>query len=40
MGIELDDISDEFDGQGHRVKVKVTMLKNVIFLKLLISWPM
>ena len=28
-GIDLDDISDEFDGQGHRSKV--LQLKNVIF---------
>ena len=31
MGTDLDDISDEFDGQGHRSKVKVAMLKNAIF---------
>ena len=30
-GIDLDKISDEFDGQRHRLKVKVTRLKNVIF---------
>ncbi len=29
--IDLDNISDEFEGQGHRSKVKVAMLKNVIF---------
>ena len=29
-GVDLDDISDEFDGQGHRSKVKVIQLKNVI----------
>ncbi len=31
VGTDLDDISDEFDGQGHRSKVKVAMLKNGIF---------
>ena len=34
-GIDLDEISDEFDGQGHRSKVKVIQLKNVI----LEFWP-
>ena len=29
--IDPDDISDEFDGQGHRSKVKVIQLKTVIF---------
>ncbi len=29
--VDHDYISDEFEGQGHRSKVKVTMLKNVIF---------
>ena len=29
-GIDLDNISDEFEGQGHRSKVKVIQLKNVI----------
>ena len=29
--MHLDHISDEFDGQGHRSKFKVTRLKNVIF---------
>ncbi len=29
-GIGLDDILDELDGQGHRSKVKVTKVKNVI----------
>ncbi len=29
-GIDLDNISDEFEGQGHRSKFKVTRLKNVI----------
>ncbi len=29
--VDHDDISDEFEGQGHRSKVKVAMLKNVIF---------
>ena len=29
--IDLDNISDEFEGQGHRSKVKVAMLKNVFF---------
>ena len=28
---DLDNISDEFDRQGHRSKVKVARLKNVIF---------
>ena len=28
--IDLDDISDEFEGQGHRSKVKITRLKNMI----------
>ncbi len=32
IGIDFDDISDEFDGQGHRSKVKVMRLKNVIFV--------
>ncbi len=31
IGIDLDNISDEFEGKGHRSKIKVTMLKNVIF---------
>ncbi len=31
LRIDLDNISDEFKGQGHRSKVKVAMLKNVIF---------
>ncbi len=31
IGIDFDDISDEIDGQGHRSKVKVVRLKNVIF---------
>ncbi len=30
-GVDLDNISDGFEGQGHRSKVKVTRLKNVIF---------
>ncbi len=30
-GIDLDNISAKFDGQGHRSKVKVARLKNVIF---------
>ena len=30
-GIYLDDVSDEFEGQGHRSKVGVTRLGNVIF---------
>ncbi len=30
-GIGTDDLSDKFDGQGHRSKVKVARLKNVIF---------
>ena len=30
-GIDLDELSDEFDGQGHRSKVKVIKLKNIIF---------
>ncbi len=34
MKINLGDILDEFEGQGHRSKVKVTRLKNVIFLAL------
>ena len=29
--IDLNNISDEFEGQGHRSKVKVIWLKNVIF---------
>ena len=31
VGIDLDNISEEFEGQGHRSKVKVANLKNVIF---------
>ncbi len=34
-GIDHDDISREFDGQGHRSKVKVIQLKNAI----LEFWP-
>ncbi len=30
-GIDVDDISAKFDGQGHRSKVKVARLKNMIF---------
>ncbi len=30
-GMDLDYISDEFEGQGHRSKVKVVILKNTIF---------
>ena len=30
-GVDLDNISNEFEGQGHRSKVKVARLKNVIF---------
>ena len=30
-GLDLDNISDEFEDQGHRSKVKVARLKNVIF---------
>ncbi len=30
-GVDRDNISDEFEGQGHRSKVKVARLKNVIF---------
>ncbi len=32
--IDLDNrpISDEFEGQGHRSKIKVARLKNVIFV--------
>ena len=30
-GIDLDNTLDEFKGQGHRSKVKVIQLKNVIF---------
>ncbi len=29
-GIDFDNISDEFEGQGHRSKVKITSLKKVI----------
>ena len=29
--IDLDNISDEFEGQGHRSKLKVIQLKNFIF---------
>ncbi len=29
--IDLDNVSDEFEGQGHRSKFKVATLKNVIF---------
>ena len=29
-GIDIDNISDEFEGQGYRSKVKVARLKNVI----------
>ena len=31
MGSDLDAISAKFEGQGHRSKVEVAMLKNVIF---------
>ncbi len=31
MNITIDDILDEFEGQGHRSKVKVVRLKNAIF---------
>ncbi len=30
-GIDLDKVSDKFEGQGHRSKVKVAIKKNVIF---------
>ena len=30
IGIDLDNILFEFEGQGHRSKVKVMQLKNVI----------
>ena len=30
-GVDFDDISDEYNGQGHRSKVRVAMLKNMIF---------
>ncbi len=30
--MNLDNIFGEFDGQGHRSKVKVTSLENVIFI--------
>ena len=30
-GIDLDNISDKFKSQGHRSKVKVARLKNMIF---------
>ncbi len=30
-GVDLDNISDGFEGQGHRSKVKVIRLKTVIF---------
>ena len=30
-GIDLDNISEKFEGQGHRSKVKVIHLKKVIF---------
>ncbi len=30
-GIDLDNILDKFEGQGHRSKVKVIQIKNVIF---------
>ncbi len=33
--IDLDNISDEFEGQGHRSKVKVAMLKNMILFSFL-----
>ena len=29
-GVDLDNISDEFEGHGHRSKAKVARLKNVI----------
>ncbi len=32
VGMNLHNILDEFKGQGHRSKVKVTILKNVIFI--------
>ena len=34
-GVDLDDISEEFSGQGRRSKVKVIQLKNVV----LELWP-
>ncbi len=34
-GIDLDNISDELNGQGHRSKVKVIRPKNVMF----VFWP-
>ena len=35
--IDLDDILDEFDGQNHRSKVKVTKVKKPNFQSFLIS---
>ncbi len=34
MGIELDDISGEFNGQGHRSKAMFSNVKHVIFIVL------
>ncbi len=38
--IAFDNISSKFEGQGHRSKVKVAILKNVIFRLFLMVWPM
>ena len=38
--IAYDNISDKFEGQGHRSKVNVAILKNVIFRLFLMVWPM
>ncbi len=31
MQVDLDNISDDYEGQGHGTKVKVVILENVIF---------
>ena len=38
MDIAFDNFSGEFEGQGHRSKVKVTILKNAIFGHIFMVW--
>ncbi len=38
--IAFDNISNKLEGQGHRSKVKVAILKNVIFRVFSMVWPM